>query len=112
MSDRPTLRPTLKPLQVGALALGCIIGFGCFVLPGDFLITAGPLGATLGVLLGGAAMLIIARSYGVMVRAFPVAGAEFAYAYQACGRYHAYVCGWFLALGYLSTVEGHKTHST
>ena len=84
MSHRPVLDPTLKPLQVGALAVGCIIGFGCFVLPGDFLTTAGPLGATLGVLLGGAAMLIIARSYGVMVRAFPVAGAEFAYAYHAC----------------------------
>ncbi|TDI26619.1 MAG: APC family permease [Acidobacteria bacterium] len=105
----PTLSPTLKPLQVGALSLGCIIGFGCFVLPGDFLVTAGPLGATLGVLLGGAAMLIIARSYGVMVRAFPVAGAEFAYAYHACGRYHAYVCGWFLALGYLSIVPLNAT---
>ena len=109
MSDRPTLSPTLKPLQVGALSLGCIIGFGCFVLPGDFLATAGPLGATLGVLLGGAAMLVIARSYGVMVRAFPVAGAEFAYAYHACGRYHAYVCGWFLALGYLSIVPLNAT---
>ena len=109
MSDRPTLSPTLKPLQVGALSLGCIIGFGCFVLPGDFLVTAGPLGATLGVVLGGAAMLIIARSYGVMVRAFPVAGAEFAYAYHACGRYHAYVCGWFLALGYLSIVPLNAT---
>ena len=109
MPDRPELSPTLKPLQVGALALGCIIGFGCFVLPGDFLVTAGPLGATLGVLLGGAAMLVIARSYGVMVRAFPVAGAEFAYAYHACGRYHAYVCGWFLALGYLSIVPLNAT---
>jgi amino acid transporter len=109
MSHRPALDPTLKPLQVGALAVGCIIGFGCFVLPGDFLVTAGPLGATLGVLLGGAAMLIIARSYGVMVQAFPVAGAEFAYAYHACGRYHAYVCGWFLALGYLSIVPLNAT---
>ena len=109
MPDRPELKPTLKPLQVGALSLGCIIGFGCFVLPGDFLVTAGPLGATLGVLLGGAAMLVIARSYGVMVRAFPVAGAEFAYAYHACGRYHAYVCGWFLALGYLSIVPLNAT---
>ena len=99
----------MKPLQVGALSLGCIIGFGCFVLPGDFLATAGPIGAVLGVLLGGAAMLIIARSYGVMVRAFPVAGAEFAYAYHACGRYHAYVCGWFLALGYLSIVPLNAT---
>jgi len=109
MSSRPELNRTLKPLQVGALALGCVIGFGCFVLPGDFLTTAGPLGASLGVLLGGAAMLIIARSYGVMVRAFPVAGAEFAYAYHACGRYHAYVCGWFLALGYLSIVPLNAT---
>ena len=99
----------MKPLQVGTLSLGCIIGFGCFVLPGDFLATAGPIGAVLGVLLGGAAMLIIARSYGVMVRAFPVAGAEFAYAYHACGRYHAYVCGWFLALGYLSIVPLNAT---
>ena len=54
-------------------------------------------------------MLVIARSYGVMVRAFPVAGAEFAYAYHACGRYHAYACGWFLALGYLSIVPLNAT---
>ncbi len=109
MTERPELRPTLRPLQVGALALGCIIGFGCFVLPGDFMTRAGPIGASLGVLLGGAAMLVIARSYGVMVRVFPVAGAEFAYAYHACGRYHAYACGWFLALGYLAIVPLNAT---
>jgi amino acid transporter len=109
MASRPELRPVLRPLEVGALALGCVIGFGCFVLPGDFLATAGPLGAILGVALGGVAMLVIARSYGVMVRAFPVAGAEFAYAYHAAGRYHAYVCGWFLALGYLSIVPLNAT---
>ena len=109
MTTRPELSRVLKPLEVGALALGCIIGFGCFVLPGDFLATAGPLGATLGVVLGGGAMLVIARCYGVMVRAFPVAGAEFAYAYQTAGRYHAYLCGWFLALGYLSIVPLNAT---
>ena len=54
-------------------------------------------------------MLVIARSYGLMVRMFPVAGAEFAYAYHACGRYHAYVCGWFLTLGYLSIVPLNAT---
>ena len=53
MTTSVSLAPALKPLQVGALALGCIIGFGCFVLPGDLLATAGPLGASLGVLLGG-----------------------------------------------------------
>ena len=109
MTTRPELSRVLKPLEVGALALGCIIGFGCFVLPGDFLSDAGPLGAMLGVGLGGLAMLVITRSYGVMVRNFPVAGAEFAYAYQTAGRYHAYLCGWFLALGYLSIVPLNAT---
>ena len=52
MTTRPELSRVLKPLEVGALALGCIIGFGCFVLPGDFLSDAGPLGAMLGVGLG------------------------------------------------------------
>ena len=109
MDDRPRLKAILTPVHVGALALGCIIGFGCFVLPGDFLDTAGPVGAATGVALGGLAMLVIARSYGLMVRVFPVAGAEFAYAYHACGRYHAYVCGWFLTLGYLSIVPLNAT---
>ena len=109
LSERPRLRPVLAPLQVGSLALGCVIGFGCFILAGDFLETAGPLGAALGIALGGLAMVVIARSYGLMVGAFPVAGAEFAYAYRAGGRRHAVVCGWFLALGYLSIVPLNAT---
>ena len=68
---RPRLKPVLAPLQVASLALGCVIGFGCFILAGDFLETAGPLGAALGITLGGLAMLVIARSYGLMVRTFP-----------------------------------------
>ncbi|MDE2660017.1 MAG: APC family permease [Acidobacteriota bacterium] len=112
LSGRPRLRPVLAPLQVGSLALGCVIGFGCFILAGDFLETAGPLGAALGIALGGLAMVVIARSYGLMVRTFPVAGAEFAYAYRAAGRHHAVICGWFLALGYLSIVPLNATALT
>ena len=91
------------------MALGCVIGFGCFILAGDFLETAGPLGAAVGIVLGGLAMIVIARSYGLMVRTFPVAGAEFAYAYRAAGRHHAVICGWFLTLGYLSIVPLNAT---
>ena len=109
MATVSDLDQTLRPRQVAALALGCVIGFGCFVLPGDFLRTAGPVGATLGIFVGGVAMLIIARSYGVMVRTLPVAGAEFAYAYRVGGRYNAYTCGWLLALGYLSVVPLNAT---
>lgn len=107
--ERQELDRALGPLQVWALALGCVIGFGCFVLPGDFLRQAGPLGASLGVAIGGLAMVVITRSYGLMVRTFPVAGGEFAYAYGSAGRYHAYICGWLLALGYLCVVPLNAT---
>lgn len=109
LSEPPRLRRVLPPRQVASLALGCVIGFGCFILPGDFLETAGPLGAAAGIGLGALAMMVIARSYGLMVRTFPVAGAEFAYAYRFAGRRHAVICGWLLALGYLSIVPLNAT---
>lgn len=101
---REELSRSLPPLQVASLALGCIIGFGAFVLPGEFLGMAGPMGAALGIALGGAAVVTIAQSYGLMVRTLPVAGGEFAYSYYTAGRYHAFVCGWLLTLGYLCIV--------
>jgi amino acid transporter len=107
--SREELKPALRPLHVAALALGCIIGFGAFVLPGDFLRMAGPVGAAVGVALGSVTMVVIALSYGILVRTFPVAGGEFAYAYHAAGRYHAYICGWLLALGYLCIVPLNAT---
>ena len=56
-------------------------------------------------------MLLIVESYAPLVERFPVAGAEFAHAYYAAGRYHAYlcVCGWFLTLGYLSIIPLNAT---
>ncbi|MTI83963.1 MAG: APC family permease [Firmicutes bacterium] len=102
--NRVELKKTLNPATVWALALGSIIGWGAFVLPGNFLAKSGPLGSSLGFLIGAVFMMVIASSYGYMVKNFPVAGGEFAYAYKAFGRHHAYICGWFLTLGYLSIV--------
>jgi amino acid transporter len=107
--QRVELQKSLRPLHVTSLALGCIIGWGCFVLAGDFLARAGPLGATIGLLAGAALMLLIVESYAPLVERFPVAGAEFAHAYYAAGRYHAYLCGWFLTLGYLSIIPLNAT---
>ncbi len=97
-------------MDVWALALGAIIGWGCFVLPGDlFLPNAGPLGAVLGLLLGGVLVSIISFSYEYMVRNFPFSGGEFIYAKSAFGRTHAFICGWFLVLAYWSLVPLNAT---
>lgn len=101
---RPELSKTLKPHWVWAIALGSAVGWGSMVLPTDWLSTAGPLGAALGLTIGGLLMIVIAVSYGFMIENFPVSGGEFAYAYLGFGRDQAFVCGWFLTLGYLSIV--------
>ncbi|WP_028585443.1 APC family permease [Desulfogranum mediterraneum] len=107
--ERVVLEKSLSPAGVLALAIGSIIGWGSFILPGTMMQQGGPLGATLGIGLGGLAMLVIAKSYGYMVEKVPVSGGEFAYAYNGFGRYHAYICGWFLTLGYLSIVPLNAT---
>ncbi len=109
MEERLQLQRTFKPANIWAIALGSIIGFGCFILPGDWLRDSGPLGAAIGLALGAVIMLFIGKSYGFMVRSFPVAGGEFAYSYQGFGRNHAFVCGWMLTLGYLCIVPLNAT---
>lgn len=102
--QRVQLSKSLKPRWVWAIALGSAVGWGAFVLPTDWMATAGPLGAILGFLIGGALMIVIAVSYGLLIRTFPVSGGEFAYAHVGFGRRHAFLCGWFLTLGYTCIV--------
>lgn len=92
-------------MQVCALALGSIVGWGCFVLPGDmFLPQAGPVGTLLGFFIGAFFISFVAVCYSYMVRYAPVAGGAFAYAYVGYGPTAAFICGWALIIGYVSIV--------
>ncbi|AUJ25531.1 MULTISPECIES: APC family permease [Virgibacillus] len=104
MENREQLTKSLKPHWVWAIAFGSAIGWGAFVLPVDWMSMAGPLGVILGFIIGAILMIIIGVSYGFLVEKLPVSGGEFTYAYYGLGRYHAFLCGWFLTLGYLSIV--------
>ena len=104
MEEREQLQRTLKPHWVWAIAFGSAVGWGAFVLPVDWMSMAGPLGVIIGFLIGAVLMIIIGVSYGFLVEKLPVSGGEFAYAYYGLGRYHAFLCGWFLTLGYMSIV--------
>lgn len=108
--ERAELDKSLSPLQVWTLALGCILGWGCFVLPGiRFLPQAGPIAASLGFMLGGILIAFIALSFGKMIEHYPVAGGEFAYAYAGFGPKAAFVCGWALVLGYTCIIALNAT---
>lgn len=95
----------LSPMSVWALAFGCIIGWGAFMMPGTtFLPTAGTLGTTVAMLIGALIMVVIAFSYSYMVSIHPKAGGEVNFARECFGDKHACFCGWFLALAYLANV--------
>ena len=99
------LEKKLSPVNVWALAFGCIIGWGAFVMPGNtFLGSAGPLGTAIAMLLAALIMILIALNYSFMIRRYPIAGGEFTYTQKAFGERHAFVCAWFLGLSYLAIV--------
>jgi len=105
-----TLRKSLSPVHVCALALGCIVGWIGFVAPGaEYLPEAGPGGTLLAIAIAALAMMVFAANYGYMVKRLPVAGGEFAFTRSAFGGTHAFVCVWFLGLAYLCPVALNAT---
>lgn len=99
------LEKKLTSIHVWALALGCIIGWGAFVMPGNtFLGKAGPLGTAIAMGIAALVMIIIAFNYNYMIQKYPVAGGEFTYTNKAFGKRHAFFCSWFLGLSYLCIV--------
>ena len=109
-SGREELKKTMSPAEVWALAVGAIIGWGCFVLPGArFLPEAGPIGSVLAFIVGGGLLCFVALAYSILVKAYPVAGGAFTYAYVGFGKAWAFICGWALILGYLCVIAANGT---
>ena len=107
---RVKLQRVMRPVDVWGLALGAIIGWGCFVLPGTaFLPKAGPGGTAMGMLIGALLVIVIAVSYGYLIRKFPISGGEFIYAKEAFGKRNAFVCGWAMILAYWSLIPLNAT---
>lgn len=103
-------KKAMRPIDVWGLALGAIIGWGCFVLPGTaFLPKAGPLGTAVGMLIGALLIVVIALSYGYLIRRFPVSGGEFIYTKETIGKRNAFVCGWGMILAYWSLIPLNAT---
>ena len=58
------LRKRLSPMNVWAIAFGCIIGWGSFINPGKkFLPNSGVAGTAIAMVLGAVVMMISACSY-------------------------------------------------
>ena len=95
----------LSPLDVGAMAFGCMVGWGVFAMPGTtFLPVAGPAGTVLAMLIGMLIMLIIGSNFSFLMSRSSMTGGVYTYTKEAFGRDHAFLSCWFLCLSYLTIV--------
>lgn len=110
MDKGKKLERKLSSINVCSLALGCIIGWGAFVMPEEiFLGKAGPGGTAIAIGIAALIMIIIAFNYHYMINKFPITGGGFTYAKMAFGKKHAFICSWFLSISYLAIVPLNAT---
>lgn len=95
----------LSVLDVWAMAFGCMVGWGTFVMPGTtFLPIAGPAGTVISMTIGMAIMLVIGSNLAFFMNRSTRAGGVYSYTKEAFGRDHAFLSSWFLCLSYLTIV--------
>ncbi len=100
----------LSTLGAWALSLGCAVGWGAFMMPGNsFLPVAGPLGTVIGIAVGALIMLIVAVNYQYMLSACPDAGGALSYVKKTFDADHGFVAAWFLLLTYVAIVWANAT---
>lgn len=107
--DRGDLKQNLSEKFVWAIAYGSCIGWGAFILPGDWIGPSGPISAAIGIVIGALLMILIAVSYGALVERFPVSGGAFAFSFLGFGRYVSFFSSWFLTFGYICVVALNAT---
>ena len=95
----------LTALGAWALAFGCAVGWGSFMMPGNtFLPIAGPLGTYLGMALGAVVMMVIAANFHYLMNRFPDAGGTYTYTKKCFGYDHGLLSAWFLILTYIAII--------
>ena len=104
-ADVKPLDRYLNPVDVWAMAFGCMVGWGVFAMPGStFLPVAGPMGTLISMLLGMVFVLIIGSNFSYLMGRSAITGGVYSYTKEAFGRDHAFLSSWFLCLSYLTIV--------
>lgn len=103
-------RNLLSPLHVWGLSLGCAVGWGAFMVPGNlFIPTAGPLGTMLAMAISTALLLIIGANFCRLAEKYHDDGGIVAYTRNILGHDHAFLAAWILLIAYLSILWANAT---
>lgn len=101
---------TLSKKEIFSVALGSVIGWGAFVLPGNvFLKDYGLLNTAIGFLIAIFMLFFIEKSYALVMERVPKSGGEYSFANELLGKKSAFVTGWGLLLAYISIIPLNAT---
>lgn len=95
------LKRSLGLVHLAAIGMGTTIGVGWIVVTGSWIIDAGPGGAALAFVLGGAVMALVALCYAEVASRLPEASGEYGYVSSVAGRGAGFAVGWLLLLGFV-----------
>ena len=110
MQAERRLSRNLTPLGAWAFSIGTSIGWGSLVVTSNtYLAQAGPLGSTIGMIVGGLIMLVISANYAYLMNVYPDAGGAYRYASEVFGHDYGFLTAWFLSLTYLAILWANAT---
>lgn len=101
---RPAFKKVLGYWEILAIGVGAMIGFGWVTLSGGWISSAGSVGASLALLVGGLLMAVVALVYSELVAAMPHAGGEHNYILRAMGSRWSFIGSWAIVGGYVAVV--------
>ncbi len=91
------------------IAFGAMIGWGWVVNSGDWIQTAGFMGAIIAFGIGGAMVVFVGFTYAELTSAMPQCGGEHIFSYRAMGPTGSFICTWAIILGYVATAAFEAT---
>ena len=104
------LKPYMSPIMAVAFSIGSAIGWGSLVVTSsNYLGRAGLAGSIIGLVLGMAIMLVIARNYSYLMQIYPESGGAYAFSREIFGHDYGFLTAWFLILTYLSILWANAT---
>jgi amino acid transporter len=94
-------KKVLNKGEIFALAFGAMIGWSWVILSGDWIRTAGTLGAVLAFVIGGFLVLFVGLTYAELTVAMPKCGGEHVFSMRALGSGGSFVCTWAIIIAYI-----------
>lgn len=100
--EKSKFNKVLGMSDVLVIAFGAMIGWAWVVSTGDWIRTAGTIGAIFSFIIGGIMVYFVSLTYAELTAAMPQCGGEHVFSYRAMGPNASFVCTWAIVLGYAS----------